>query len=427
MADRTAEFVGMVQTLHRLSARAGAMHDGAAGSTASAGASGASLVLRPHRARPPRSPFLVEADKIAHNMSDLRRYLLRIRRAYLGLGAPTPDEQQQHDDASGRGQGASGAAPSLVPSAGPADIHGMDEDQKGLLDAQIQTLIKGFLAMIQALARHVDAQIPQQSQGPASLLGRFAESIAQPGSATAQAPQHDQVKRMREAVIAILETRLMDLSNVQRGLQEHRLQRRMDRQERLHKSVVSPTLSARPHPTTSHAASGEAEGEDKGQASISLSRLIPTAVKSRVQAAIAIPASMRPPSPTKGSGWTVSVPGIDDTDDEAAEMSASRRLMLESENETLLTEMQGTLDLVRTATQSINEIAQLQSTLAHHVQAQNETIAAIHDDAVVAVLNVTKGNELLRKTKDIMGGPRLWVLWFMLIASALLLLLDYFS
>ena len=54
---------------------------------------------------------------------------------------------------------------------------------------------------------------------------------------------------------------------------------------------------------------------------------------------------------------------------------------LEQENETLLQELLSSIDHVQTATQSIQEISNLQAQLSHHLQEQQESIQTLFDDA----------------------------------------------
>ena len=108
-------------------------------------------------------------------------------------------------------------------------------------------------------------------------------------------------------------------------------------------------------------------------------------------------------------------------------MTTQERMLLESQNEDLLRTFQGTMDEVVKATQSLQEIAELQSTLAHHLSAQEEQIDSIQEDAVHAVDNMAKANNQLQKTQKYFGQARTWVFIFLIVASAVLLFLDYFG
>jgi syntaxin 18 len=85
------------------------------------------------------------------------------------------------------------------------------------------------------------------------------------------------------------------------------------------------------------------------------------------------------------------------------------------------------MDEVTKATQSLQEIANLQSTMAFHLTAQQEVIQSIHQDAMDSVANMSLANQQLKKTDKIFGQARLWIFVFLVGASFVLLFLDYYG
>lgn len=116
-----------------------------------------------------------------------------------------------------------------------------------------------------------------------------------------------------------------------------------------------------------------------------------------------------------------------DVDDWTRELDPQEMMALESQNEHLLRTFQDDMDQVTTAMQSLQEIATMQSTLAHHLTAQQEIIETIHEDTVQSVDAMAKANKQLEKTKRLFGEARLWVFVFLVVASAVLLFLDYYG
>ncbi|KAJ1340783.1 hypothetical protein BSLG_004565 [Batrachochytrium salamandrivorans] len=391
MTDRTVQFAAeLVRTFQKqLPSSAGS----------------GSHILR-SRPRQTQDPFIQEADKIAIYIARLHTYLLQIRRSYLGLGNDPLDNQPSGSGASECG------LQNMLPTATPHDISLMSGEQRDILDMQIQAVIRGCLEMIQTLARLVVSP-PSVPQAKGMMRGMLATPL--------QPLTNAHVKTMRESVVWILEHRLMAVSNIQRNMQEYRHECTIRRQENLqHKNLgdlklISRKVSEKTSPASATERLSPLRKFTTNTVKSHLATVIPGAFRNRTknESVDGIPAFL-----SEAKSKTGEMPH---------NLTPQLQAALESENAAMIHELEGTLDQVRNATQSLNEIAQLQSTLAHHLQAQSETIDTIYDDAWKASETISKGNENLQSAKKYFGGPRYWVLYFMLIASALLLLLDAFS
>ena len=106
---------------------------------------------------------------------------------------------------------------------------------------------------------------------------------------------------------------------------------------------------------------------------------------------------------------------------------AQERLMLEEENEILLAEFTGMEVQVRQAEKSLLEIAQLQSTLEHHVVSQYQEMQRLHDEAVGTTDTVRSGNAVLAKATQRGVEFRNFMLFFFLLLSLILLFLHYYE
>lgn len=107
-------------------------------------------------------------------------------------------------------------------------------------------------------------------------------------------------------------------------------------------------------------------------------------------------------------------------------LTPAQKMELEQENESLLKELEDNLEQVFQATQSIQEISQLQSQLAFHLQAQTETIERLHEEAIQQVDTVKSANDQLRSAQKRFGGRRTFILLFLMVMTVALLWLDYF-
>lgn len=117
----------------------------------------------------------------------------------------------------------------------------------------------------------------------------------------------------------------------------------------------------------------------------------------------------------------------EEIEDEFKDIDSEHRLLLERENESLLQKLQGDMEEVVKTTQTLQEISSLQSTLTHHLSAQQEVIESINSDIIESVDYMTNAHKQLKKTERMFGQARIWVFVFLLVASFVLLFLDYYG
>jgi len=99
-------------------------------------------------------------------------------------------------------------------------------------------------------------------------------------------------------------------------------------------------------------------------------------------------------------------------------LTPAQKMELERENESMLKELEDNLEQVWQATQSIQDIAQLQSQLAFHLQSQQESIERLHEEAIQQVDTVKSANDQLRSAQRRFGGRRTFVLLFLMVSSS---------
>ncbi|KAJ3047553.1 hypothetical protein HK097_011438 [Rhizophlyctis rosea] len=204
----------------------------------------------------------------------------------------------------------------------------------------------------------------------ASPFGSYDESTAN--------VHHQRLNEHRHAIVWMLQNRLMQVSRVQKEMQERRLEQRVQKQERSDEEGFRTPASGAMTPLEQEVASNKAQGQSEEE-NVEL------------------------------------------------HLSEQERIFLENENAVMLAELESDLDQVRNATQSLQEIANLQTQMAHHLQTQQETIETLYQEAWTSNQTLENANKMLVKASKNFGDTRLWVLMFLLIASAVLLFLDYYG
>ena len=119
---------------------------------------------------------------------------------------------------------------------------------------------------------------------------------------------------------------------------------------------------------------------------------------------------------------------LDDTEDDEdeLELSASQIMQFETENATLLQNVQDTLQSVQQAESRLLEISALQAELVAHLTKQTEQTEQLYEDAIATAATVEKGNAQLKEARRRARDSRKWILLFLIGASLSLLFLHYY-
>lgn len=110
-----------------------------------------------------------------------------------------------------------------------------------------------------------------------------------------------------------------------------------------------------------------------------------------------------------------------------SQLSPAQLQQLESENSTLLTQMETTLTSVLAAEKSLLEVSTLQTELIKNLVQQTELTDRLYDEAVGSVGEMGKANTQLKEAKKRGEEGRLFLLVFLVGASMALLFLDWYS
>ncbi|KAM5272008.1 syntaxin-18 isoform 3-T3 [Ctenodactylus gundi] len=109
------------------------------------------------------------------------------------------------------------------------------------------------------------------------------------------------------------------------------------------------------------------------------------------------------------------------------QLSPEEVQMFEQENQRLIGEMNSLFDEVRQIEGKVVEISRLQEIFTEKVLQQEAEIDSIHQLVVGATENIKEGNEDIREAIKNNAGFRVWVLFFLVMCSFSLLLLDWYD
>jgi syntaxin 18 len=209
-----------------------------------------------------------------------------------------------------------------------------------------------------------------------------------------------------------LNRRLAEASEAQKEMQEERIKRQLERTKTLGSGAAREALAM------------AIPGSSNDIASSTTSSIGGSWLGG---AASSFAASIRgTDSPLQPSYPVPSESDLGSEDDEELELSQSQILQFESENASILQDVQDTLASVQQAEARILEISALQTELLTHLQTQTQITEQLYEDAIAATGQVEKGNVQLREAKRRAKDSRLFILVFLIGASLSLLFLHYY-
>lgn len=201
----------------------------------------------------------------------------------------------------------------------------------------------------------------------------------------------------------------------------------------LHRSNIAWYLARR---LTEAAAAQKEMQEERVRRQVERATTLGSTMSMQAPAPVATPA-------TQLSGWGASswgrgsqtqpapVPALpeesDDDDYEDLELSPSQILQFEQENAALLRSVEDTLASVKVAESRLLDISALQTELVAHLTRQTEVIDHLYDEAIASQGDVNRANVQLRKARDNQADSRIFLIVFLLGASAALLFIHWYN
>ncbi|KAI8599318.1 hypothetical protein EDD21DRAFT_433402, partial [Dissophora ornata] len=241
----------------------------------------------------------------------------------------------------------------------------------------------------------------------------------------------DSLTQHRQGVTLYLNERLASLATLHKDQYETRIAREMEKRESsLFKTLAKPGKPGVLNSTTLSSSSSSSSNNGMGPGGVLSQR--------RNESGI----GTSPPS-SYGSAATTGVssaqyyhqqhqqPGgsgfVDEEQDFEKSLSAEQRQMLQMENENIVQKLETELKQVRQLESSMMELSSLHSTIQEHLEAQTLQTDRLHEEALTAINNIDAGNDQLIKAGKHNKTTRKWILFFLILASFVLLFLDWYD
>ncbi|CAG8527536.1 2886_t:CDS:2 [Paraglomus occultum] len=311
-----------------------------------------------------QNEFTREAYQIASHISNLRTYLLSVRRAYLNLSRHSIGSVKSTNSAS-----------TWKNQTDQPSVNTLTDKERDEIDLHAKTIIQQCLDRIKLLEESEHARQNTHLNNPLSML-----------LPTALLPEeHDLLAAHRSSIIWLLNMKLTEVSKIQKDQQKARIMKELAKRESV---LYKPASKSAPSASPSLI---DVDSEKD--------------VRSKTN--------------------NVVIDGREDDFEES--LSAEQKMMLDMENVSILKELETTLDQVTQAERALMEISTLQSVLSNHLAVQTQQTDRLYAEAVATSERVREGNQMLTKARQRASDARKGILIFLILASFVLLFLDWFD
>ncbi|KAG0241507.1 hypothetical protein BGW41_005816 [Actinomortierella wolfii] len=449
MADLTALFRTTVHELSQASGSLSSRHDhGARART---------------RSSEPSDPWMKEAHNISRTIADLRSFILTIRPAYLNLSRSAmsslriPKDQQDQ-----RVSPSSKPLQALLESISTLKV--LSDKDRDSIDTQVKVMmhqVKGAIEQLESSEQERRKQ--QQANGPAgaSGLNQFlsaAFSLRQGGA--------DNFAQHRQGITLYLNEKLASLATLHKDQYEVRMAREMEKSESsLYKALPKPGSQSSRMRNSASNSSNSTFVDNSDDLSVSGG---PGALYQRRSNNATTATALSSTSAGLGSSDSPHLGGarnrfggddghmgysssmryhrqaistthddmddlhqqprsLEEEDDFERGLSAQERQMLELENEHIVQQLETELNQVRQLETSMIELSTLHSAIQEHLEIQTQQTNRLHEEALNAIEMISAGNDQLLKAGKRNNSTRKWILFFLILASFVLLFLDWYD
>ncbi|KAJ3151423.1 hypothetical protein HDU86_006123 [Geranomyces michiganensis] len=393
-------------------------------------------------------PFVIESYKLLDHITQLHYFLTRAQIFYLNLSSRAGAHLSAERDTEARwlaswakGDDRHGEPPLALLQTLPK-LRDLTEAEREEMDTQVQRALGTLFARTEALAKVAEQPLPRVNVGLMTTLFGDEETTR----------RERMVQEHRRSVVWLLQKRLMDTSNIQKHMQERLLRQRLQKQETFLYSA-SPSTPTLPPKTASPSTPSLPFNISLSNITSSLSASFNPSTALSFASQAGLVKRSAPNLPLKGSGGAgtpdhqgsaaalhsrassemlqqrhaagSSVPP--EEEDVTERLTTRERMMLETANAEILESLENSLDQVRRTTNALQEISSLHGRLAYEIQTQATAIDALYEEAWKTTDTVHRGNKQLVSAQRRFGTARLWVLIFLVVASAVLLFLDYYA
>ncbi|KAJ1658163.1 hypothetical protein IWQ61_002543 [Dispira simplex] len=410
----------------------------------------------------PQDPFTQEAYRVLRHITDLYQFLWANRHAYLNIGAAKKGDSVHYPKKLGNitdkslGDTMDLSSRSLSSTAflqgQRPNFSTLTDAQRDEIDQQSKVIIRQCMERIKHL--EVWSKTPPPTDKAGSLFGLFT---------LAKGSQYDTLKQEtlaahHGAITWYLNKRLMDVSAFQRQQQEFRLNRELEKQQHVQPrrtglywknrpeftkagapgGLTSTTTSSSISPggNMRRSSSSVLHGDDNPPLSDKVDqerrrqrKYQPLDTDSKRNLTTMTPDlidAMWEISPAETNKMESTGPGLSDIPSRDTQQY-HHQMELQEENRALLQEFEDTLTQVRQTEQALLEISALQSALSTHLAVQTQETERLHAEAMATTERVQQGNEQLLQARQRNADTRKWILFFLIMASLILLFLDWFD
>ncbi|KAF9966066.1 hypothetical protein BGZ70_003403 [Mortierella alpina] len=399
-------------------------------------------------------------------MADLRAFILTTRAAYLnlsrngstGLGSSSHFSRRSDSIPKANDGGASGFHGTTMTSSKVlqdlletvSSLTSLSDKDRDSIDLQAKVMMRQIKGAIEEL-ESLEQERRKRQQKHSSVTGLNQLLAAATMGSTGPV---DNLAQHRQGVTLYLNERLASLATLHKDQYETRLAREMEKRESsLYKALPKPnstgsSLSQRRHlgrkgddlsansrpftpplPSAAQSSSTLATAPTTARTAGAGASAAGTIGSSRVDPATGISSSQyyhqqQHPNHHQTSGFVVD---DDDGQDFEQSLSAQQRQMLELENETIVKKLETELNQVRQLESSMLELSSLHSTIQDHLEVQTLQTNRLHEEALTAISHIDAGNDQLIKAGKRNSSTRKWILFFLILASFVLLFLDWYD
>ncbi|PKY13359.1 hypothetical protein RhiirB3_492015 [Rhizophagus irregularis] len=323
-------------------------------------------------AREVQDEFLKEAYRIAFHINNLKIFLLSIRKAYLNTSSRQLKPVYNYLSPSASDNKDKFFLTKFDPSTTLTD------KERDEIDLHAKIVIQQCLDRIKKLE-----ESEQKRQN--SIMNNTWNKLL----STAFSIEHDMLAAIRSSITWYLNKRLTEISKIQKDQQETRIMKEIEKRE----STLYKSASIRPStPSLQMMINEEKEISEKNDRGLNRGTI-----------------------------------GEEEDDEIEQSLTAEQKMMLEMENETMMKELATALEQVNQAEKALLEISNLQTVLSNHLAVQTQQTDKLYAEAIATTDRVQEGNLMLHQARQRASDTRKWNLIFLIIASFILLFLDWYD
>ncbi|KAF9358866.1 hypothetical protein BGX26_000730 [Mortierella sp. AD094] len=380
----------------------------------------------------------------SRTMSDLRVFIITTRPAYLNISRGTGSSgisgsgrlPRRSDSIPKNNNSTSSSGYNTITSSKVlndlletvSSLTSLSDKDRDSIDTQAKVMmrqIKGAIEELESLEQ--ERRKRQQNYNNASVSGfnQLLNAAAQLGSSSGTV---DDLAQHRQGVTLYLNERLASLATLHKDQYETRIAREMEKREsyglRRNDTTTAGSLASGGSSLSQRRNQGSDLLSNNGTSSPPSPSHGPHKGGSNKPDTSGISSSQyyqQQSSSSLGSGF------VDEEQDFEGSLTEQERQMLQLENENIVQKLETELNQVRQLESSMMELSSLHSTIQEHLEAQTLQTNRLHEEAQTAINHIDAGNDQLIKAGKHNKTTRKWVLFFLIMASFVLLFLDWYD